>query len=367
MIAAVADCSQPAGERFTCRGRDLRFWLARFFPFCRFVSLPHAESDFDLLFVFDTVIFPNISDEFGRELRQWLKLHGHSLAGLFTPAGKPFFIVSKSFLKSERLVLKPGIFRSLRAQNQAECLEFKNAITICQPLQEPQKAEAALVAWQIRQLQKHGVAVENFANFCLEGLPLVGRGSLIGSGVTIKGDCRIGRNVTIAANSYIENSRIGDRCVILPGTVIRDSVVEADAQLGPYCHLRNGALVKKGAKMGNFVEMKKSVLGRGSKAMHLTYIGDARIGKKVNIGAGTITCNYDGEKKNPTTIGDNVFIGSGTELVAPVTIHSDSYIGAGSTITEDVPRNALAVARQRQKNIPGWVLRKRKKKKPSRP
>ena len=127
-------------------------------------------------------------------------------------------------------------------------------------------------------------------------------------------------------------------------------------QLGPYCHLRNGTLVKAGAKMGNFVEMKKSVMGRDSKAMHLTYVGDARVGRKVNIGAGTITCNYDGEKKNPTVIGDNVFIGSGTELVAPVTIHGDSYVGAGSTITEDVPRHALAVARQRQKNIPGWVL-----------
>jgi len=109
--------------------------------------------------------------------------------------------------------------------------------------------------------------------------------------------------------------------------------------------------------------MKKSFMGSGSKAMHLTYVGDARVGRKVNIGAGTITCNYDGEKKNPTVIGDNVFIGSGTELVAPVTIHSDSYVAAGSTITEDVPRHALAVARQRQRNISGWVLRKKKKKK----
>jgi bifunctional UDP-N-acetylglucosamine pyrophosphorylase/glucosamine-1-phosphate N-acetyltransferase len=132
-------------------------------------------------------------------------------------------------------------------------------------------------------------------------------------------------------------------------------------QLGPYCHLRNGSLVQAGAKMGNFVEMKKSVLGRGSKAMHLSYIGDATVGRKVNIGAGTITCNYDGMKKNPTCIGDNVFIGSGTELVAPLTVHSDSYVAAGSTITEDVPRYALAVARQRQKNIAGWVLRKKKK------
>jgi bifunctional UDP-N-acetylglucosamine pyrophosphorylase / glucosamine-1-phosphate N-acetyltransferase len=201
----------------------------------------------------------------------------------------------------------------------------------------------------------------------MEGLPAIGRNSRIGSGVTIKGDCRIGKSVMIGANSHIENSRVGDRCVILPGTVISDSILEQDVQLGPYCHLRNGSLVKKGAKMGNFVEMKKSVMGRGSKAMDLSYIGDAKVGRKVNIGAGTITCNYDGEKKNPTTIGDNVFIGSGTELVAPVTVHSNSYVGAGSTITEDVPRNALALARQRQKNIPGWVLRKKGKKAPPRP
>ena len=367
MIAAVADCSQPAGDRFTCRGRDLRFWLTRFFPFCRFVSLPHAEADFDLLFIFDMAVFPNISARSEQELRLWLKRQGQSPAGLFAPAGKPFFIASRSYFKRERLALEPGIFKLLRAQPRTNALEFENPIAVCDPLQEPQKTEAALVAWQIRQLQKNGVGVENFGNFYLDGFPPIGRDSLIGSGVSIKGDCRIGKKVTIGANSYIENSVIGDRCVILPGAIILDSIVEQDVQLGPYCHLRNGSLVKKGAKMGNFVEMKKSVLGRGSKAMHLTYIGDAQIGKKVNIGAGTITCNYDGERKNPTTIGDNVFIGSGTELVAPVTIHRDSYVGAGSTITEDVPRNALAVARQRQRNIPGWVLRKRKKKTPTRP
>jgi len=148
----------------------------------------------------------------------------------------------------------------------------------------------------------------------------------------------------------------------LPGTIVRDSIVEKNVQLGPYCHLRNGSLVKNGAKIGNFVEMKKSVFGHGSKAMHLTYIGDARVGRKVNIGAGTITCNYDGKNKNPTVIEDNVFIGSGTELVAPVTVKRNSYVGAGSTITENVPQNALAIGRQRQRNIPNWVLRKKKKK-----
>ncbi len=197
----------------------------------------------------------------------------------------------------------------------------------------------------------------------MAGLIPIGKNSLIGSGVVITGGSRIGKNVHIYPNCFIENSSVGDECQLLPGTIIRDSTVEKGVQLGPFCHLRNGTHVKKGAKIGNFVEMKKSLFGEGSKAMHLTYVGDAQVGKKVNIGAGTITCNYDGEKKNPTRIGDNVFIGSGTELVAPLTIQSDSYIAAGSTITEDVPKNALAVARQRQRNVAGWVLRKRKKKK----
>jgi bifunctional UDP-N-acetylglucosamine pyrophosphorylase/glucosamine-1-phosphate N-acetyltransferase len=137
--------------------------------------------------------------------------------------------------------------------------------------------------------------------------------------------------------------------------------------LGPFAHLRLLSDLRQGVHVGNFVEVKKSVLHEGVKAGHLTYLGDADVGAGTNVGAGTITCNYDGEKKNPTHIGNNVFIGSGTELVAPVTIHDDSYVAAGSTITENVPRHALAVARQRQKNIAGWVLRRKKKKASPRP
>jgi len=147
----------------------------------------------------------------------------------------------------------------------------------------------------------------------------------------------------------------------LPGSVVTDSILEENVRIGPYTHLRNGAVVKKGAKMGNFVEMKKSVLGEGSKSMHLTYIGDAEIGEKVNIGAGTITCNFDGVKKNKTVIEDGVFIGSGVELVAPVVIRKNSYVGAGSTITHEVPEDSLAVARGKQRNMPGWVKRKKHK------
>ncbi len=361
MIAAFFDGERNADAQVTCRGQSLAFWLPKAIPFCRFISLPQDGLDFDFIFVFGPDLFPDISDACCRELQRRFRKQRNSTPRISAPPGRPFFIVNKAFLSSAGIGLEPGLFKKLRSASRVEALALENPIALIHPRREPQRIEAGVVALQIRHLQKSGVRVENLGNFFIEGLPAIGRGSRIGSGVVIKGDCRIGRNVTIEANSVIENSRIGDGCIILPGSIIRDSVVERDAHLGPYCHLRNGSLVCKGAKMGNFVEMKKSVLGRGSKAMHLTYIGDASVGRKVNIGAGTITCNYDGEKKNPTRIGDNVFIGSGTELVAPVTIHSNSYVGAGSTITEDVPRHALAVARQRQRNIRGWVLRKRKK------
>ncbi len=366
MIVAVVDGGRGAVTPSAFRGRDLAFWLALAFPFCRFIRLPLGGQEFDFVFIFGPSLFPDISDACGRELRRWPQGQKNANGNVFAPEGKPFFVVSKAFLQAEGISLEPGIFKKLHGMPGIKPLELKNPVIIIDLHRKPQKAEDAVTALQFRHLQKKGVRIENLGNFYMEGLPAIGRDSSIGSGVVIKGECRIGREVEIFANCFIENSRIGDGCSILPGSVIRDSVVEREVQLGPFCHLRNGSLVRAGAKMGNFVEMKKSVLGRGSKAMHLTYIGDAKVGSKVNIGAGTITCNYDGEKKNPTRIGNNVFIGSGTELVAPVTIHSNSYVGAGSTITEDVPRHALAIARQRQKNIPGWVLRKRKGKSPRR-
>ena len=360
MIAAVVDNGRRPADRFSCRGRDIAFWLSRTFPFCRFLDLPHPGHDVGSLLVFHPGVLPELNDAASRELRRILRRT--ACAGFAAP-GNSFFLVSGSFLRAQGIALEPGIFSRLRASARVTPLLMANPVPVIDPRRDARRAEAAIAALQLRWLQKNGVHVESPGNFYLEGLPAIGRDTLIGPGVSIKGDCRLGRGVTIYANSYIENSRIGDGCVILPGSVIRDSVVEKNVQLGPYCHLRNGARVRQGAKMGNFVEMKQSVLGRGSKAMHLAYLGDARIGSGVNIGAGTITCNYDGEKKNPTRIGDNVFIGSGTELVAPVTVASDSYVAAGSTITENVPRFALAVARQRQKNIRGWVLRKRAKKK----
>ena len=278
-------------------------------------------------------------------------------------ASSPFIAVSRSFFKRNRSAFQPGVFLTLAERIPLEEMKIKSCFQSFRPDQEPRRAEEWVIRTQIEKYRRLGVVIGDFGNFYIEGEPPIGEGTVISTGSVIRGNSEIGRGTVLYPHCYIENSRIGDQCVLLPGTVVIDSIVEEHVHLGPYTHLRNGSLVKKGAKMGNFVEMKKSILGPGSKSMHLSYIGDAMVGENVNIGAGTITCNYDGEKKNPTFIEDNVFIGSGTELVAPVTVHRNSFIAAGSTITEDVPENALAFARQRQANISDWVLRKREKKK----
>ena len=141
--------------------------------------------------------------------------------------------------------------------------------------------------------------------------------------------------------------------------MITDARVADDAAVGPFAHLRNAAEVRERAKVGNFVELKKTVLGAGSKSMHLAYLGDATIGEKVNIGAGTITCNYDGVNKNATVIEDGAFIGSDSQLIAPVTIGKGAYVGSGTTIREDVPSGALAVSAGKQRNFDGWVDKKK--------
>ena len=224
----------------------------------------------------------------------------------------------------------------------------------------PKDAEEIVLKYQIDYYIKKGIIFEDFSNFFIEGLTPIGKGTKIGPGVTIRSSSTIGNNVEIYPNSYIENSEIGNNCSILPGTIIIDSILKDNVRIGPYTHLRSGCVIEENAKVGNFVEMKKSIFGKGSKAMHLSYIGDSTVGKNVNIGAGTITCNYDGVNKNPTTIEDRAFIGSGSELLAPIKIGKNSYVAAGSTINEDVPEDTLAVARQKQRNIKGWSKRKKR-------
>lgn len=170
--------------------------------------------------------------------------------------------------------------------------------------------------------------------------------------VFIHGKTTIGKGCTIFPNARIVDSTLKNGVIIKDACLIEGSVVETDAQVGPMAHLRPLSVIGRGARVGNFVETKKTTIGKGAKAMHLSYLGDATVGQEANIGAGTITCNYDGKSKFPTSIGNRAFIGSDTQLVAPVTIGDGAYVGAGSTITKDVEPGALAVSRKKQKNYP---------------
>jgi bifunctional UDP-N-acetylglucosamine pyrophosphorylase/glucosamine-1-phosphate N-acetyltransferase len=191
----------------------------------------------------------------------------------------------------------------------------------------------------------------------------VGADTVIEPFVQLLGDTRIGGECRIRSYSVVTNSTLGNNVLLRHGSIVDQSKVADGALLGPYCHLRPGSDIGEAAHIGNFVETKKTKVGKGSKANHLTYLGDAEIGSGVNIGAGTITCNYDGINKFGTVIGDNVFVGSDTTLVAPIKIGKGAYIGAASCVTENVPEDALAVARGRQVNKEGWAKRKREERK----
>src|SRR5580658_350440 len=187
----------------------------------------------------------------------------------------------------------------------------------------------------------------------------VGADTIIEPFVQLLGKTKVGADCRIRSYSVIGNSVLSDRVTVRPGTIMEDSRIGAGAVLGPYSHLRPGSEVGEGAHVGNFVETKKIKLGKGSKANHLSYLGNAEIGEGVNIGAGTITCNYDGVNKHETVIEDNVFIGSDSTLVAPVRIGRGAYVAAASCITEDVPADALALGRARQSVKEGWAREKR--------
>lgn len=182
----------------------------------------------------------------------------------------------------------------------------------------------------------------------------IGNSTVILPNTIIIGDTVIGDGCTIGPNTYIDNSAVGDN-VILDNCKILDSTVENDVDAGPFVKVRANSVLKKGVHIGNFVEVKNSVVGEGSKSAHLTYIGDSDVGSGVNFGCGTVTCNYDGKNKSRCTIGDGAFIGCNTNLIAPVTVGEKAYIAAGSTITDDIPEKALGVARARQVVKEGWV------------
>ncbi len=215
-------------------------------------------------------------------------------------------------------------------------------------------------AQKLESLAAAGVTIIDRPSTFIDDEVMVGSGTTIHPGVTLQGRTSIGSGCAIQSWVRIADSHIGDRVIVDNFCVIVEARIASESKVGPFAHLRPGTDVKEGARIGNFVELKNTEFGAGSKASHLSYLGDATIGSRVNIGAGTITCNYDGARKHRTTIEDGVFIGSDSQLIAPVRVAAGSYVAAGSTITDDVPPGALGIARGRQRNVEGWVERKKR-------
>jgi bifunctional UDP-N-acetylglucosamine pyrophosphorylase/glucosamine-1-phosphate N-acetyltransferase len=227
------------------------------------------------------------------------------------------------------------------------------------------RTELAEVSALVRQtkneeLMASGVTLVDPATTYIDPDVQVGPDTVIHPGVIIEGRSRLGSACEIHAHVKLTDATVADGVTINSFSVIVGSRIDAGATVGPFAHLRPESVVEERAKVGNFVELKKTTLGAGSKANHLSYLGNATIGRNVNVGAGTITCNYDGARKAETVIEDGAFIGSDSQLIAPVRVGKGAYVAAGSSITEDVPDGALGIARGRQANIDGWVERKRK-------
>jgi len=208
---------------------------------------------------------------------------------------------------------------------------------------------------QVENLMIQGATVIDASRVDVRGSVSIGMDVSIDINVIFEGEVIIGNNVTIGANCIIKNSTIADNVTIEAFSHINEATIANDCSIGPYARLRPGTELAAEAKIGNFVETKKAKIGKGSKVSHLSYIGDTLMGENCNIGAGTITCNYDGVNKHLTDIGDNVFVGSDSQLVAPVKIGSDATIGAGSTITKDVPEGELTLSRSKQLTLKGWI------------
>ena len=214
--------------------------------------------------------------------------------------------------------------------------------------------------WKREALMRDGATIQLPETVLVDPDVTIGEDSILEPCVQVLGRTKIGAGCVIKTGSVIQDCILGDDVIVEAHSVISQSHLDSNVVVGPFARIRMETHLKSGSRIGNFVELKKSVVGEGTKAMHLTYLGDAKIGSKTNIGAGTITCNYDGFTKNPTRIGNKVFIGSDSALVAPVKVGDGAYVAAGSTITDNVPADALGIARGRQVNKPGWASKKRR-------
>lgn len=235
----------------------------------------------------------------------------------------------------------------IKAGNQVEIMGINDKKQLAE-------AERALQRRRVDEMMAAGVTFADPARADIRGTLICGKDVFIDVNVVFEGDVSLGDNVRIGMNNLVRNSRIGAGTVIRANCHIEDATTGKNCIVGPYSRLRPGAELAGNVHIGNFVEVKKSTVGDGSKVNHLTYIGDTTIGKNVNVGAGTITCNYDGANKHRTTIGDGAFIGSGVELVAPVEVGKGATIGAGSTISKSTPDGKLTLARAKQVTVEGW-------------
>ena len=213
----------------------------------------------------------------------------------------------------------------------------------------------------LKQLCLEGIAVVDPATTYIEPTVRIGRDTVIEPNTHLRGATTIGANCTLGPDLYIQDSTVGEGCHLFRSHIV-GARIDSEVAVGPFAHIRPGTVLHTGVRVGDFVEIKNAEVGEGTKVLHLTYLGDATVGKNTNIGAGTITCNYDGERKHRTVIGDGVFVGSHATLVAPLTIGDGAYIAAGSPITDDVPPESLAIARSYQTIKAGWVRKRRESK-----
>jgi bifunctional UDP-N-acetylglucosamine pyrophosphorylase/glucosamine-1-phosphate N-acetyltransferase len=288
-------------------------------------------------------------------------------SGIYAFAAQPLFShidhlrndnAHGEFYLTDTAALLVGAKEPVLALKAADAAEILGANTLA----ELALLDASLRAHKCDELMAAGVTIYRPETCVIDSEVEIGADTIVEPFVQILGSTRIGSGCRIRSYSVISDSSLADDVVVRPGCIIDHANVSAGAVVGPYCHLRPGSEIGEDAHVGNFVETKKTRLGRGSKANHLTYLGDAEIGDGVNIGAGTITCNYDGEKKHITVIEDGAFIGSDSTLVAPVRIGKGAYVGAASCITDDVPEDSLAIGRGRQETKEGWAKNRRSKK-----
>jgi bifunctional UDP-N-acetylglucosamine pyrophosphorylase/glucosamine-1-phosphate N-acetyltransferase len=224
-------------------------------------------------------------------------------------------------------------------------------------------AEAHARRRRNRELMLAGVTMRDPETTWVEADCQVAADVILGPGVVLRGRTRVAEGVEIDVGAVISDTEIGAGSRVLAYSHMEGAVIGRGVRVGPFARLRPGAVLRDEVRIGNFVEIKKSTIGVGSKANHLTYLGDATVGERVNVGAGTITCNYDGTHKHPTVLGDGVFVGSDTQFIAPVRVGERAYIAAGSTVTDDVPAGALAISRCRQTNKEGYTERRREREK----